>query len=102
MQLACPACGKTNDTVQGDSCQRCGCDLSPLTAIRQAAGWHLRTAANQLRAQAWADALRQAESSWALRRSSAAAQVAFLAAAALGDTAQLLHWREQATPSAHE
>lgn len=96
MTLRCPACGKTNDLGGDAACQRCGCDLAMLSSILQSAVSNLKSAAAQLRSQEWEGALWHATQSWSLRHTLAAAQLAFLAAAALGDSARVEQWLSRA------
>jgi hypothetical protein len=91
VEIICPACGKTNE-LAASACPRCGCDLGQLALITRAAAGHLRAAARALRAGEWMVAIGHAEKSWSLRHSSAAARLAGLAAAALGDAPRLLRW----------
>ena len=100
MRLECPACGKTNETESGAACSRCGCDLGRLDKVRQAALWRRRAAAQALRERRWADAMRHAEIGWSLRHTAPAARLAFLAAAALGDTRRAVHWQQTANANA--
>jgi len=93
MPINCPACGKAGQTEP--ACQRCGCDLSRLHEIAGAAGARQLAAHRSLANGDWADALRQAEQSWRLCHSAESAQLAFLAAAAVGETACALRWRER-------
>jgi hypothetical protein len=93
--FSCPACGKTSDLRATTSCTRCGCDLGPLVRILAGAVWHLRAAAGELRAGDWAAALEHAQRSWSLHRSPRAARLAFLAAAASGETRAALSWRRR-------
>lgn len=103
MYIACPACGKKDastsiagrfeTTATGDTCGRCGCDLSALRDVRNAA-WALLVLAKTAMADgAWAVALAHATRSWALARSSRSARLACLAAAAVGDADSLTRWR---------
>ena len=96
MEISCPACGKTSDLSATTSCPRCGCDLGPLARIIAGAVWHLQAAAGGLRAGNWAAALEHAQRSWSLLHSPRAARLAFLAAAALGETRDALCWRRRA------
>ena len=95
MEIACPACGKINDLSGATACARCACDLEPLARILAGAVLHLKAAATALRSAAWEGALEHAERSWGLRHSSRAAQVAALAALALGQTKAALQWRHR-------
>jgi len=95
MEISCPACGKTSDLSATTSCSRCGCDLGPLARISAGAVWHLQAAAGELRAGDWETALKHAQRSWSLRHSSHAARLAFLAAAALGETRDALAWHRR-------
>jgi len=94
MPLVCPACNKAGQTAA--TCQRCGCDLSRLHAILKAAASLLRAAVASLANGNRREALTLAQRSWRLHHNSASAQVAFLAAAGVGDTPQALRWREPA------
>lgn len=103
--LACPACGKTDALPDwpprtGDSaglaaCDRCGCDLSRLRAIRQTADALLRAAKRSLERRDWEGGLSNATRSWDLAHTADGARVASLAAAALGDAAALERWRRR-------
>lgn len=102
MQLDCPACGKTNDSSNDANCLRCGCDLAKLAEILQATLAHLAASVQALQDRQWPEALRHAELGWSLRNSPAAARLAFLAAAALGDTPRAVRWwrtANESTPS---
>lgn len=77
-------------------CQRCGCVLSRLHEIAAAAGARLLAARRSLANGDWPDALRQAGRSWRLCHSAESARLAFVAAAAVGETACALRWRERA------
>lgn len=96
MPLKCPACGKLIDVEENACCQRCGCDLSRLAQVVQAARSQVRAAAQQVQAGDWRQTLRHAEQSWSLRHSETAARLAFLAAAALGETARAVRWHRLA------
>ena len=94
MSLTCPACRKADQA--GDRCERCGCDLTRLRAIDEAAsGWLVR-AETALREGRREEARAAAARSWSLRHSSRAAQVAFVAASAGSDTGAALAWRRRA------
>jgi len=58
--------------------------------------WHLKESVRQLRTGDWGMALQNAEQSWALHHSPRAAQAAFLAATAMGQTGNILLWRHRA------
>ena len=95
MVLICPACRKANETEAASSCARCGCDLSALASLMLAAASRLADAGECLRNRQWQQALEGAEESWTWRHTPSAARVAFLAAAALGDTRRAFHWRNR-------
>ena len=95
MPITCPACNKASQS--GAACQRCGCDLARLHEIVAAATTHLAGAAAALAARAWSAALAAAGRSWRLRHTAESARIAFLAAAATGDTARAMRWRDRAT-----
>jgi hypothetical protein len=95
MELACPACGKTNDLRSSAACSRCACDLTTLGTIIGGAIWHLKAAAGELRMKEWESALAHAERSWSLRHSLRAAQIAGLAAIALGQVEEVLRWQRR-------
>jgi methionyl-tRNA synthetase len=92
--LTCPACNKSNQDA--DNCQRCGCDLSSLHAVQEAAATCLGLARYSLTQQRWQEALEYAERSWVLCHSREAAQYAFYTAAALRDTPAALTWHRRA------
>ncbi len=93
MAITCPACNKAGQTDA--TCQRCGCDLAHLHEIVAAAATRLDRAHAGLACCDWSDALAEAECSWRLVRTREAAQVAWVAAAAVGDTPRVLRWRER-------
>ncbi len=92
MTLRCPACAKNNELGVQTACQRCGCDLSGMIAVRQSASRHLEEAGAQFRLRDWSAALRHAETSWKFIHTVKAAQLAALAASGLGDSARVFHW----------
>ncbi len=94
MSVTCPACGKADQEQQ--TCSRCGCDLTRLLEVARAAAAALHRSLACLRAGEREDALAAAEQSWNLCHSVEAARLAFLAAAALGDTSAALGWRQVA------
>lgn len=96
MEGPCPACGKTNDLSAPGACLRCGCDLGPLARILTGATWHLKAAAQELRAGNWEMAFKQADRSWSLHHSTRAARLAGLATMALGRSTDALHWMRRA------
>ncbi len=93
MSLICPACNKPHQS--SPVCQRCGCDLSALHAVRRAAAAWLAEARHCLLQQEWPSALEAAERSWELSHSPEAAQCAFLVGGALGDTAAVVRWHQR-------
>ena len=93
MNITCPACGKTGQTAA--TCQRCACDLSRLQALAQAAGSHLRAARLAVEQRNYPSGLARAEQSWRLCSTFESARLAFLAAAADGDTDRALLWRRR-------
>lgn len=95
MPIVCPACNKANQTEA--ACQRCGCDLARLHEIGDAAAACLGGATAALAERDWSAAHAAAGRSWRLRHTAESARIAFLAAAALGDTARALRWRDRAT-----
>jgi len=95
VQIACPACGKTNDLAGTTACARCGCDLERLEQTLAAAAAQLRAASGAMRSGAWAEARRHAEKSWSLRHNSRSARLAALMALRLGDEAGFLRWRDR-------
>lgn len=100
MTLICPACRKANDK-NDDACARCGCDLSALRTVVQAADRHLATASDFLRGARWKEALGCSERSWNLLHAPDAARLAFLCAAALGRASEAVRWhRRAAAPAA--
>ncbi len=94
MAITCPACSKTGQTES--ACQRCGCDLSRLHAIVTRATSRLQAARASLEKRDWTRALIHAEQSWRLCHTIESAQMAFLSAAAGGETALALVWRQRA------
>jgi uncharacterized protein (DUF983 family) len=94
MEITCPACNKGGQTEA--ACSRCGCDLTRLRAVVNAASATVSAARAALGRAAWSEALDQAQTSWQLLHTANAARVAFLAAAVLGDIAVALRWRQRA------
>lgn len=94
MNVTCPACNKPGQTEP--ACPRCGCDLSQLHAILRTATARLADAQTALTRHDCQGALARSEHSWLLLHSAQSAQLAFLAAAALGDTPRALAWRRRA------
>lgn len=98
MQITCPACAKKNE-IPGDTaaaCARCGCDLSILRRIFNAAQFHLSLAKLELEQRDWSAALTHAERSWKLTHTPESARVACIAATALRETPTLARWRRRA------
>ena len=100
MALTCPACNKVGQTEA--ACARCGGDLSRLHAVLKAAASHLRVAQASLAERDWPGALAHAEQAWRLCHTVEAARVAFLAAAASGNSRPALAWRQRVEASAAE
>jgi hypothetical protein len=94
MSATCPACNKSDQTAP--TCSRCGCDLSALHAVLEAATAYLADARAAIEDCDWQHALASAERAWQLRHAPPAARLAFLAAAALGQTPRALHWHRLA------
>lgn len=92
--LNCPACNKTD--VITEACPRCGCDLTRLHTILQAAHRHYAASAQRLIEGEWMLAFQHATQSWCLRHTPAAARLAFLAASANGDTTRAALWHDRA------
>ena len=97
MEIACPACRKLNQPLDGPDtvCVRCGCELGSLVAIAGAAAAQLQDAGDALRAGHARQALAHAARSWGLRRSRPAAAAAALAAASSGDAVALDRWHRR-------
>ena len=93
MEITCPACNKDGQTEA--ACSRCGCDLSRLATVLDAAAAALSSARAAFHRLDWSEALRQAEISWQLLHAADPARLAFLAAAGLGDTPAALRWRQR-------
>lgn len=99
MTITCPACRKSNDLAPSagpSPCARCGTDLAMLGEIVADADRHLAVAAAALRRKQWQRAQRHAERSWKLRHQPPSARLAFLAAAALGQTTRAAYWHPRA------
>ena len=97
MQLSCPACGKKTLTTRAAdlTCDRCGCDLSRLRDVLDAAVRFLQSARLALRRGEYDDALASADRSWALVHNPLCAGVACLAASSSGDAGALARWRRR-------
>ena len=94
MAIICPACNKANQTEA--ACSRCGCDLRALHAVLEGAQATLCQAKGALGEADWAGALGWAQRSWELCHTVEAARLAFIAAAASGQTQDALGWRQRA------
>jgi hypothetical protein len=94
MVVTCPACNKGEQAAS--ACARCGCDLSALHAVLEAAAASLADARAACECCDWGQALTCAERAWQLRHTPEAARLAFLAAAALGQTPCALRWHRLA------
>ena len=88
--IKCPACGKENDEAK--ECARCGCELSILASICRAAEQGLLMGKKSLENGDILMAMHHAGKSWHLKKSPAAARLAFLTALASGDFAQAGKW----------
>ncbi|MEO7083909.1 MAG: hypothetical protein ABI442_16970 [Gemmatimonadaceae bacterium] len=113
MTLSCPACGKKYEG-QSDvhavnaaaeigpvTCQRCGSDLSQLLAALRAAAMLVRMAKASFERGDWDTGLAYAARSWSVAHDTASAHAGCLAAAALGDSAELEQWRRRAAEMAN-
>ena len=100
MFLTCPACNKAGQTEA--ACARCGCDLSRLHTVLEAAASRLAAARASLEERDWPGALAHAERSWHLCHTVEAARVAFLAAAVTGNSTRALAWHRRVEASAAE
>lgn len=89
--ILCPACGKANQG--GPTCPRCGCALEALLRVAAAAERAAAEAHRLLEMRDWAAARAAADRSWRMRRSARSARIAFLAAAAAGDSPGAAQWR---------
>ena len=99
MDLICPACGKKSDSA--NECVRCGCELSILKRIIDAADKELSTGRECLGKGDYRGALHYARNSWRLRKSPEAARFAFVAALAAGDFEQAGIWYERSDTPMH-
>jgi hypothetical protein len=90
MALNCPACRRLNDA--GDTCTRCGADLTALQRVRAAAQAQLAKGRRLLRQGRGGEALASATLSWRLKKSPAAARLAFMASLYLGRFDQARRW----------
>ena len=94
MPITCPACNKAGQTDA--ACQRCGCELTHLHEIVAAAATRLARAHAALTNRDWSGALADAEGSWDLLHTAESARLAWVAAAAVGDTPGALRGRAHA------
>ena len=76
MEITCPACRKLNQAV--DECRRCGGDLSALNQVQAAAVRELEKGRLLLKTHNATEALARAQASWWLKKTAAAAKLAFL------------------------
>lgn len=95
MQIKCPACQKINEN--NDACDRCKCDLTGLRRLSMAAQMRLAAGSEALRHGNGHDALSHAVASWRLKKSEAAAKLAFLSCLLLKDFEQATTWGVEAT-----
>ena len=94
MLVQCPACKKINSDP--GLCERCGCDLWPLGEILRAAEFELQIGTEKLKKGAGDQALGHAKKSWFLRKSDAAAKLAFLACMFSGEFKEARVWYDGA------
>ncbi len=94
MRIGCPACGRAHE--EADRCGRCGCDLSDLFRISEAAERELARASLALLQGRNEEALARAVISRRLKRSFDSAKLAFLASLSLGRMDEATHWYRQA------
>lgn len=78
-------------------CTRCGCELSILESILLAEAHKIHMGTKSIKTGDPLEALRHAEESWTLRKSAAAARLAFLASLAAGDLEGADLWYMRAT-----
>jgi hypothetical protein len=90
MALHCPACKRPNDS--SDICPRCGADLTALNRVRNAAQAQLARSRQLLQQGRAGEALASATLSWRLKKSPAAARLAFLTSLYLGQFDQARRW----------
>lgn len=100
MTIACPACGKKSE--DGRECPRCCCELSILAMITRAAARELFKGRESFLAGDMRSAIYQAGKSWYLKKSPAAARLAFLSALSASDLAQVDRWYARASGPAGE
>lgn len=86
----CPACGKENDEAK--ECARCGCELSILARISRMAEKELFMGKESLVNGDIPAAMHHAGKSRHLKKSPAAARLAFLSALAAGNFEQAGRW----------
>jgi hypothetical protein len=94
VELVCPACNKVNN--EETACSRCGADLFTLAQIRRSAALALNSGTRYLKKNDGRNALDQAEMSWHLKKSAAAARLAFLACLVAQRFASATRWYELA------
>jgi hypothetical protein len=90
MALHCPACRRPNDG--SETCARCGADLTALQRLQAAAQAQLAKGRRLLRQGRGGEALASATLSWRLKKSPAAARLAFMASLYLGRFDQARRW----------
>ncbi len=90
MEIQCPSCKKLNS--DSPECVRCGCELKILTAILQAAESDISMGKDKLLEGEFLEALGHAVRSWNLKKSSNAAELAFLASISTGKYEDALKW----------
>ncbi len=94
MEIRCPACRKVNSL--SDLCERCGCDLSVLKKIQQAALTEFHAGVRELKKGAGEGALNHAEISWRLKKNNNAAKLGFSACILLKEFNEAQTWYNRA------
>ncbi|MEI6125515.1 MAG: hypothetical protein WCQ99_03075 [Pseudomonadota bacterium] len=94
MEIRCPACSKVNSTEA--QCSRCGSDLAVLVNILHAAAAELTLSKKSLASGKVSAALHHARRSWRLKKSSDAAQLAFLSSLAGASPDEAAQWYARA------
>lgn len=94
MEIDCPACKKVN--LDSGECERCGCDLTTLVNILEAALFELTEGIGKLKKGEGARALFHAKKSWRLKKNHSAAKLAFMACIDLKCLGEASTWYHRA------
>jgi ribosomal protein L32 len=93
IEIRCPSCKKRN--VDNRVCSRCGCDISTLLLLAENSYHAALNAAVSLNSRDYAKALDVATLSWKMKKTSAAARIAFIASMAGRRYSEAILWHRR-------